>query len=262
MASLTRAIEAPSPLWERIGVEVDGRWEQLNSNILQIENEYYSTVRPKQLLEGLEKPVLALQRRGVRYVELRSLDVDAFHPLGVSEGQIRFLELFMLFCLLQDSPPINIQEQREIDQNLGGVAHRGREPSLYLLRQGREILLQQWARELCEAMTGLGELLDQGRPARPYRQALQQQLERVDDPEQTPSAQMLKTMRERGEGFFHFAQRLSLQHHAYFRSLSLAADTRDRLRAEAEASLQRQARIEAETQPPFERFLADYFAQR
>ena len=262
IASLTRAIETPSPLWEQIGVEVDGRWEQLNSNILQIENEYYSTVRPKQLLEGLEKPVLALRRRGVRYVELRSLDVNAFHPLGVGEEQIRFLELFMLFCLLQDSPPINIQEQREIDQNLGGVAHRGRDPALQLLRQGRELPLRQWALELCSAMEGLVEVLDRDRRGQPYRRALEIQRQRVEDPDRTPSARMLQEMRERGEGFFHFARRLSLEHAGRFHSLELDRQRRRMFEREAEESLRRQQQLEAEEQPPFDRFLADYFAQR
>ncbi len=262
IASLTRAIETPSPLWERIGVEVDGRWEQLNSNILQIENEYYSTVRPKQLLEGLEKPVLALRRRGVRYVELRSLDVNAFDPLGVSTEQVRFLELFMLFCLLQESPPINIQEQREIDQNLGGVAHRGRDPSLHLLRQGRELPLRQWAAELCDAMEGVSEALDSGLEGRPYGDALAVQRRRVEDPEQTPSARMLKEMRERDEGFFRFAQRLSLQHVAYFQRQVLDRERRELFEREAEASLERQRLLEAEEQVPFRQFLADYFAQR
>jgi len=140
--SLVHAIETPSPAWQALGVKVAGRYEQLNANILQIENEYYSTVRPKQVLEGMEKPVLALQRRGIRYVELRSLDVNAYHPLGISARQLDFLEAFMLFCLLHESPPIDLQEQREIDQNLGGVAHRGRDPSLYLLRRGRELRLK------------------------------------------------------------------------------------------------------------------------
>lgn len=99
---------------------VGGRYEQLNANILQIENEYYSTVRPKPLLQGMEKPVTALRERGVCYIELRSLDVNAYHPLGVSDQQLHFLEAFMLFCLLLPSPPISLQEQREIDQNLGG----------------------------------------------------------------------------------------------------------------------------------------------
>ncbi|HIP52933.1 MAG TPA: glutamate--cysteine ligase, partial [Chromatiales bacterium] len=97
--SLTWAIETPCPEYEAIGVVVDGRYEQLNANILQIENEYYSTVRPKQVLEDNEKPSLALKRRGVRYVELRSLDVNAFHPLGMDESQVHFLKAFMLFCL-------------------------------------------------------------------------------------------------------------------------------------------------------------------
>jgi glutamate--cysteine ligase len=87
--SLTWAIETPCPQYEKIGVKVGERWEQLNDHVLQIENEYYSTVRPKQLTDWMERPTLALRRRGVRYVELRSLDVNAFHPLGIDEEQMR-----------------------------------------------------------------------------------------------------------------------------------------------------------------------------
>jgi glutamate--cysteine ligase len=259
--SLTRAIETPSPLWQRIGVKNGGRYEQLNANILQIENEYYSTVRPKQLLEGLEKPVLALRRRGVRYVELRSLDVNAYHPLGVSESQLRFLEAFMLFCLLQESPPINVQEQREIDQNLGGVAHRGRDPALYLIRHGREIGLKQWAGELCDAMTGVCEILDQHRPGQPYLQSLSRQREMVEAPEQTPSARMLAEMRQNGEGFFQFAQRLSMRHYDYFAGLSLNAERMAFFQEQAQLSHEAQARLEASDDISFDEFLENYFAQ-
>ncbi len=261
IGSLARAIETPSPLWEKIGVVVDGRYQQLNANILQIENEYYSTVRPKQVLQGLEKPVLALARRGVQYIELRSLDVNAYDPLGVSAEQLDFLEAFLLFCLFQDSPPISLQEQREIDQNQGGVAHRGRDPSLYLLRQGREVKLRQWAGELCGAMTGICELLDSHDPAKPYSGALQLQLEKIAHPDRTPSARMLEEMRENGESFFDFAQRLSLQHHSYFNSISMSSERELFFREQAESSLARQSQIEAESQVPFEQFLRDYFAQ-
>lgn len=260
--SLARAIDTPCPIWEKIGVVVEGRYEQLNSNILQIENEYYSTVRPKQLLEGMEKPVLALKQRGVRYIELRSLDVNAYHPLGVSEEQLHFLEAFMLFCLLQDSPPINVQEQREIDQNLGGVAHRGRDPSLYLMRQGREIRLRQWARELCQAIAVICELLDENDPDHPYSDALRVQRERIEDPDRTPSAMMLAEMRREGEGFYHFAKRLSLQHNSYFGDLRQSPERVDFFRKQAELSLKRQAVVEAEPQPPFDQFLEAYFAQK
>ena len=260
--SLTRAIETRSPLWERIGVKQGGEYRQLNANILQIENEYYSTVRPKQLLEGLEKPVLALQRRGVRYVELRSLDVNAFHPLGVSQQQLDFLEAFMLFCLLLDSPPINVQEQREIDQNLGGVAHRGRDPALFLLQQGRELPLKRWATELLDAMRPVCEALDACSAGKTFSDALNAQQQLVQDPERTPSAQMLQAMRENGEGFFHFAQRLSHQHHAYYLGLRMAPERAAFFRREAELSKQRQTQMEAADQIDFDEFLADYFAQR
>ncbi len=259
--SLTRAIETPSPLWQEIGVKLDGEYRQLNANILQIENEYYSTVRPKQLLDGLEKPVLALKRRGVRYVELRSLDVNAFHPLGVSERQLDFLEAFMLFCLLLDSPPIDVQEQREIDQNLGGVAHRGRDPALFLLCQGREIPLKDWARDLLNAMQPVCEALDAGAPEQPFGAALKHQLSIVEDPELTPSAQMLQEMRDTGEGFFHFAQRLSHQHHEYYRGLRLDAEREAFFRREAALSRQLQSEIEASDKIGFDQFLAEYFAQ-
>ena len=39
----------------------------------------------KQLVGPFEKPTHALKRRGVRYVELRSIDVNAFDPLGINE---------------------------------------------------------------------------------------------------------------------------------------------------------------------------------
>ena len=144
----------------RIGVRDGDDYRQLNANILQIENEYYSTVRPKQVLEGLEKPSLALKKRGIRYIELRSLDVNAYHPLGLDETQGRFLEVFLLFCLFADSPLIDDCERREIDRNLLDVAHRGREPRLVLQHRGVRLPMRAWALEILESMLPVCEMLD------------------------------------------------------------------------------------------------------
>jgi len=135
--SLSYAIATPCPEYEKIGVLVDGEYRQLNANILQIENEYYSTIRPKQILKGNEKPTLALKRRGVSYVELRSLDVNAFDPLGINERQLHFLECFLLFCLLHESPAIGDYERKAIDENELRAAHRARDPKLKLIRGRR-----------------------------------------------------------------------------------------------------------------------------
>jgi glutamate--cysteine ligase len=261
-SSLSRATETPCPTWEKIGVVVDGEYRQLNANILQIENEYYSTVRLKQLTDGHEKPALALRRRGVRYVELRSLDVNAFHPLGIERSQLRFLEALMYFCLLDDSPPIGVQERREIDQNLGSTAHRGRDPGLRLRRAGRGWPLATWADELLDAMEGVCEVLDRARGTGEYTASLRAQQAAVEDPERTPSARMLAEMGERGEGFYAFANRKSREHFGYFGRLALDPGRARFFEAEAQASWRRQAEIEAEDHRPFERFLAEYFAQR
>ncbi|MCB1753696.1 MAG: glutamate--cysteine ligase, partial [Gammaproteobacteria bacterium] len=139
--------------------------------------------------------------------------------------------------------------------------HRGRDPSLYLLRQGREIKLRQWADELCRAMSGVSELLDGDDPAKPYSHSLQLQLEKIAHSEQTPSARMLEEMRQNGEGFFQFAQRLSLQHHSYFDTVSISSEREAFFRNQAERSHAGQAELESMPQVSFDKFLQEYFAQ-
>lgn len=259
--NLKHAITTPCPTWEKLGVVENGRYKQLNANILQIENEYYSSVRPKQVPKWLEKSTVALEQRGIRYIELRSLDVNAYHPLGISNKQLRFLKAFMYLCLLMESPPINVQEQMEIDKNLSNTANRGRDPTLHLIRQGRKVRQRDWAQELLRSMEAVCEMLDAGDSMQPYTNAMKQQLEIVYDPEQTPSARMLAEMCRKGESFFQFAQRMSLKHSRYFSQLSLSSEREKQFRQEAEASWQRQQTLEAEVQVPFGEFLTAYFAQ-
>ncbi len=261
ISSMNFAINTSCPEWERIGVMVNGDYEQLNTNILQIENEHYSTVRPKQLANTLEKPTIALQKRGVRYVELRSIDVNAFHPLGVSQEQLLFLEAFMQFCLLLDSPPIDCEGQREIDGNMELVAHGGRTEGMTLWRNGNEISLNAWANEICTNMHGICEQLDRDDPARPYSTVLAQQLEVIADPDRTPSAMMLAEMRENGEGFFQFARRMSQQHKSFFDRWELSAERQGLFEDEAGRSIEQQITMEESDKVPFGRFLEDYFNQ-
>lgn len=261
IGSLSSAINTNCKEWERIGALANGRYEQLNTNILQIENEHYSTVRPKQIAGSLEKPSLALHKRGVRYVELRSIDVNAFHPLGVSQEQLWFLEAFMIFCLLQDSPGIDTDEQMVIDRNLELVAHRGRDEQIGLLRQNEEIKLRDWANELCTSMLGICEQLDGGDPDRPYSTVLKQQLEVVADPLRTPSAMMLTEMQENGEGFFQFAKRMSLQHKHFFDDWRLDPVRKQLFEEEARNSLELQSAMEDGDVISFEQFLQEYFRQ-
>ncbi len=259
--SLRCAINTPFDEYKKIGVKVDGEYRQLNANILQIENEYYSTVRPKQVLDDNEKPTNALQQRGIQYIEIRSIDVNAFDPLGINEQQLRFLETFVLFCLLQDSPVLSADEVNEIDMNLVQVAHMGREPGIRLTCNDQAIELKAWATDLLAVMQGVASLLDCAHNSTSYCESLATQHECVLDPALTTSARMLNEMRENGEGFFHFARRMSLKHHRYFNSLKLNEERKRLFELAANDSIAQQLRIEAEDSLDFDEYLKHYFAQ-
>jgi len=261
VASLTRAIETPYPEFERIGVMANEEYRQLNTNILQIENEYYSFIRPKQVAQSGEKPTLALKRRGVQYVELRVIDLDAFNPIGIEEDTIRFLEAFLIFCLLVDSPPIDEIERKEVDANQTAVSKYGRDPDLELRRGGNPVLLRIWATELCDAMQGVCELLDEGENERPYTKILLRQIEAIRDAERTPSARILAEMREAKESFFEFAMRRSEQYLAYFKEQSLPDTELRHFTEVSHQSIAQQKAIEAADEIPFDEYLKRYFAQ-
>jgi glutamate--cysteine ligase len=259
--SLTRAIETRSPEYEDIGIVVDGEYRQLNANILQIENEYYSFIRPKRVARSGEKPTVALAERGVEYVEVRALDVSAFDPSGFNEDQLRFMEAFLLFCAFRDSDPISARDQRDIDFNQQAVATRGRQPGLMLQRRGQEVALRTWAEEICAALQGICTLLDAGDPDAPYAHALELQRQAIADPERLPSARMLAEMKAADESFFQYAMRLSRQHRDYFQSTRLTDDKRERFETEASRSLAAQRDIEASDELTFPEYLENYFKQ-
>jgi glutamate--cysteine ligase len=256
---LSRAISTPYPPYEKIGVKVGGEYRQLNANILQIENEYYSYIRPKRVARTGERPTKALQRAGVEYVEVRALDVSAFDPVGVNQNKLRFLEGFLALCLLRESEPIGRHEHEVLDANHLKVARRGREPGLKLNREGRNYSMSEWAHELLDAMEGLCEMLDQGDPARPYAASLEQQRAKLADVERTPSARLLADMRQSGETFFELAARMSKLHKDYFLGLHPPNESRlAEFAAAAEESHVAQAAIEAADRVDFDTYLADY----
>ncbi len=259
--SLDWAINTPYKAYEKFGLLKNGQYQQLNTNILQIENEYYSTIRPKQVLQGNEKPTIALKKRGVQYVELRSLDVNAYDPLGVNESQLYFLEAFLIFCLLHNSPAIELPERQEVDHNEMLTAHRGRMPGLKLTRDGKPHGLQEWAMEIMQEMEGICELLDANNCQKPYSTSLQKQTERVQHADMTPSARMLDDMRQDHESFHRFAERMSRKHSHYYKNLDLSTEQERFHLSEVARSIHRQAEIEASDKLTFEQYLQDYFAQ-
>lgn len=256
--SLRHAINTPCPEYAKIGVKVDGIYRQLNSNILQIENEYYSTVRPKQPLHGFEKPTDALEQRGIAYVELRSIDVNAFHPAGMTRRQLFFLEIFMHFCLLQESPLVTADEYHAINANQTLVAHQGRDPDLRITCYGESVVLRERAKEVLQAMRPIAEMLNAVHNEDCYTDCLDSQIQLAWNADITPSARMLEEMRNNHESFFDFARRKSQEHRDFFLNRALNPELEQEFRQLAQASLEQQQHIESDTRQSFDDFLANY----
>ena len=192
---------------------------------------------------------------------MRSLDVSALDPVGVNQNKLRFLEAFAAFCVLAPSPPLDTEGQNALDRNHVVVARRGRDPALKLTLDGTSMPLSVWASDIIEAMQGVCELLDHGDPSRPYTTALAVQRAKVADVDATPSARLLREMREREESFFDLGLRVSHGYRDYFRELAPPpAEHLSALRLEAQASLEAAAALDSAPREPFATYLARYFA--
>ena len=258
---MSRAVKTPEPDYEAIGVKVDGEYRQLNANLLQIENEYYSPVRPKRVANSGEHPTAALRRGGIEYVEIRSLDTSLMDPCGISQNTMRFVEAFLIYCLLEESPPFDTAALAEAADNQKRTARSGRDPQLELARNGEMVALGAWAGEVLERTAVVAATLDRHDGNDSYTAAVAEMQARVDDVENTPSARIVRELESSGRSFFEFALGVSQHHKDYFAAIAgLEADVRDRFEAEAAASLQRQADIEAADRIGLDEYLEQYFA--
>ncbi|MGH8257037.1 MAG: glutamate--cysteine ligase [Steroidobacteraceae bacterium] len=261
LRDLRQAIAQPHPQYAALGVKVDGEYRQLSANVLQIENEYYSYIRPKRNLRAGERTGHALARGGVEYVEVRALDNSVFDPVGVNLRKLHFLEAFVQLLLLKDSPPIDAGEEEAIDRNHLRVARRGREPGLMLERDGREVPMRAWATELLDSMQAVCELLDANDRERPYGGALKEQAAKLEAVERTPSARLLAELDRRGESFAALALRVSREHRDSLRGAPLHEPARwQEFEEQARASLEQQAAMEASQRGSFDEYLAAYLA--
>ena len=257
---LSAAINSPNRQYMDVGLKRDGISLQLNVNQLQIENEYYSTIRPKRVARTGERATKALQRAGVEYIELRALDVSPFDPIGINQSQVRFLEAFLIYCQLLDSPPIDENEQRDNKFNQATVANSGRKPRIELRRKGVPILLKTWALEICDQMTSVCEFLDGGSEG-VYTAALRSQMAAVENVDRTPSARLIAELAQTGLPFIPFALQVAQNYRDYF--LDLAPEHnghRALLISEQEESLQRQRVTEDSDDISFDTFVANYLA--
>lgn len=261
--TLCCAITKAHPPYETIGLhDSSGDYQQLNTSILQIENEFYSAIRPKRTSHPGETALKALQNRGVEYIEVRCVDVDPFAPLGITREQVHFLDTFLIYCALQDSPDSSTCESEMILRNQKRVVNSGRQPGLELETENAGMMsTREWGLNLIDNMQTVAELLDSCQHTDAHQCSLEIQKNKILDSDQTPSAQILATLNNEKMSFADYALTLAKQHDANQRENTLNEKNTERMMQMAEESLAEQSALEEASTEPFDSFIKDYYKQ-
>ena len=258
---LRKAMNTKERGYEELGLMKDGEFIQLNSNLLQIENEYYSSVRPKRVARSGESPTNALLRGGVEYLELRSVDVNAFSPIGIEIEQVYFLDVFLLYCLLKENGSINPEMTKKFRANQELVARHGRLKNLTLFNGTDEVTAVELADDIFKDLFEIAAKLDKECSLDIYTNAVKHYYSCIEDSSKLYSERLLNEMRETGLCFFSTTMARSLDYSNKLRGMELTRQRESQFDEMAKASLIKQQEIEKDDQLSFEEFLSRYFKQ-
>ncbi|MCC9659341.1 glutamate--cysteine ligase [Pseudoalteromonas sp. MT33b] len=261
VAGLKAAIHTPSDIYGHIDDYTRAEPKQLNKNILQIENEFYSPIRPKRNATSGETPTDALLRGGIEYIEVRALDVNPFSETGIDLQQIRFLDVFLTYCLLSESPTMDWQEQQLSTQNLDAVVNEGRNPELQLTKQGEAVSLVDWASTIFESLIPVARYMDSAYGVSYYSETIHELSSWVIESSKTFSGRYVATLAKENQDNGQFALALAQQ----YKENHLAADYQYYdpafLREQAVNSIAKEREVKAADTLSFTAFLDDYFAK-
>lgn len=271
LKTLCCAITQTHPEYAKKGVQDnEGHYQQLNDSLLQIENEFYSVIRPKRTAKRGETALSALANGGIEYIEVRCLDLNPYEPIGISEQQSVFLDTFLMHCLLSDSPMSDEQEYADIQENQKRMVYSGRDPEITLLNQGKEVNMREWGQSLFDELEKVGAFLDQKTDANNTAETLtttprhldsvHAERQKMNDAALTPSARILADMKAQNLTFYRFAANKSLEHKAFFDKISLG-DKAPYFEKMAADSLIKQEILDKEDTLSFSEYLADYYSQ-
>lgn len=256
--SLQQALSTPYAPYQKIGLKKDGQYLQINTNLLQLENEFYGTIRPKRVGQTGERPLTLLRESGIQYIEVRILDLNPFLPNGLDAEQIRFLDSFLIYCLLTPGPECTPASYAEIEENLSRVVNEGRAPGLMLERDGEPVAFSVWANELMADVTHAATMLDDVHNTNGYTAACAAQQLKIADPALTPSARLLEQMRASGRPLCGFTMSQAEATDAHFRAQKLAPDRLKEFQEASRLSVAKQAEIEASDDVDFDEFLRQW----
>lgn len=258
---LRGAMETPSTRFEKFAAGEEGQYQQLSHNILQIENELYSPIRPKQPTASMEKPTDALVRRGISYIEVRALDVNPFSEVGIDAGQFAFLDVFLLTCLLMPSEEMTPAGLEEANHNMTAMVLEGRKPGVMLQKEGKDVTMTSWADELFAKFTEVAQVLDSANETTRYSAAVKVEWEKIDNPAKTLSGQIIEQLTKNNEDNGAMGIKLASDYQAAISQWQYTYQNEESFRTLAAASLDAQKAVEEADDKDFDTFIRDYFSE-
>ena len=253
--SLYGAIHTSYPAYEDIGVVVDGSYKQLATTILQIDNEYYSDIRPKRIAKNSETSLQALTNRGVEYIEVRNTDINPLLPLGMDVNQALFLDTFLITCLLMGDEILSPEECKHASENLKTVTTKGREPGLMLSTASGDISLEDAGDRLIKELLSTGEFLDNLHNTDTYSKSVMTQERKLHNPALTPSAQVLDALVDSGSEYHDWVLAKSFEHKQNLQESAVDHKLQQKLQQLAHDSREEQQLIEENDTLDFDEFL-------
>ena len=246
--------------YEKMGLKEKGEYKQLNCNLLQIDNEYYSTIRPKSNARSGQSALQALWENGIEYIEVRIMDLDPFSVAGISQETIHFLKSFLIFCLLEDSPAVTTEECDLIDVNHLLVVREGRRPGLKLKSASGDLSFTEVASDLLQKILKVASFLDKADNTYLHSKSVQTQVHKVKFPDTTPSGKILNMLDDQ-HSFIDAIGVLTREHQAVFEHSALASNKVRSWDELAQDSWEKQSNLEKSDSDNFDEFLDNYFKQ-
>lgn len=232
--------------------------EQINSNILQIEDEYYANARVKSKIISNQRSISKLKNGGVDFIELRSLDLNPFSRIGIDKETVMFIEVFLIFCFFKKSRVISKDELKNISENDLSVSKNGRDPNLFLLKDDKRISLKDWGHQILDEMMPIAELLDQKEYS--YIDTIIKAKSKIDDPNKTISGRLLNRVLSENLNFIDMGMLLGEENRDSYLNRSKVNNLNWKiLEKEANHSLEKQSKIELDKDTDFETFVQNYF---
>ncbi|GLQ33122.1 glutamate--cysteine ligase [Litoribrevibacter albus] len=257
--TLSHAVKTPHLPYEELGVQNNqGGFNQLNTNLLQIENEFYSDIRPKRTTQANEKPLEALSSRGVEYIEVRCLDINPFLATGIDTRQIAFMDTFLTFCLLADSPEVEPAECNRLAQNMVGMAYEGADPNKRILLEGQSFSIKGEGGLIFEQMAQVADILDQSHRSESFSDAIKHYHTLLSAPELLPSHQQIDWMTENNASFHEFGLEMSRRHAKELSEYPLSQSFIQEMTEKSQLSIGEQENIEKSDKLSFIKYLEDF----